>query len=109
MALAVLTLVGRLGYEQSAARAATFHFMAIGQLLMTYPSRVSATRPLPNRALHVAVAFGIVLQVLVAGVPGVSAVFGDVTLPLALWTLVFGGAGLSWALSAGLARWLWRA
>src|SRR5688500_10463542 len=52
LALGVLGLVPRLGYDQDVARATAFHFMAVGQLLMTYPSRHTTTRPLANMYLH---------------------------------------------------------
>ena len=48
LALAVLGLVPRLGYELEVARAVAFHFMAVGQLLLTYPSRHTWIRPLQN-------------------------------------------------------------
>lgn len=48
LALSVLGLVPRLGYELEVARATAFHFMAVGQLLLTYPSRHTCTRPLHN-------------------------------------------------------------
>ena len=69
MALAVLGLVPRLGYDLDIARAVTFHFMAIGQLLLTYPSRHTWTRPLSNPYLHVAVVIGISLQIGAASLP----------------------------------------
>ena len=52
LALGLLGLVPRLGYDLDAARATAFHFMAIGQLLFTYPARHTWTHPLPNRYLH---------------------------------------------------------
>ena len=58
LALGLLGLVPRLGFETDVARVVTFHFMAIGQLLLTYPSRHTWVNPLPNAYLHAAVAGG---------------------------------------------------
>jgi hypothetical protein len=48
LSLAILGIVPWLGYTMTEARAAAFHFMAIGQLLLTYPARRSRTEPLTN-------------------------------------------------------------
>ena len=45
---------------------------AIGQLLLTYPSRRTQTRPEANRYLHAAVLSGIVIQVSAATLPFTS-------------------------------------
>ena len=60
LALGVLGLVPALGYSLEIGRAAAFHFMAVGQLLMTYPSRHTWIRPVQNPLLHAAVLAGIV-------------------------------------------------
>ena len=54
-----LALVPRFGYSLEEARAVTFHFMALGQLALTYPSRHTSAHPLPNPYLHAAVAGGV--------------------------------------------------
>ena len=66
LALGLLGLVSWLGYGLETSRAAAFHFMAIGQLFLTYPSRHTWTYPLPNRYLHVAVALGIAIRAMAA-------------------------------------------
>jgi Ca2+-transporting ATPase len=108
LALAVLGLVPRLGYELEVARAAAFHFMALGQLLLTYPSRHTGTRPLQNPVLHVAVVAGIGIQVTVAIWPFAGDLLGNVTLPGELWGLVVGGALLAWSLAEAISRVVWR-
>ncbi|MGE0361253.1 MAG: cation-translocating P-type ATPase [Vicinamibacterales bacterium] len=108
LALAILGLVPRLGYEPDVARAAAFHFMAIGQLLLTYPSRHTWTRPLANPYLHAAVAIGIALQVAASAVPAVAGLLGQAWLPPALWPLVVVASLLSWALAEAVARAVWR-
>ena len=108
LALAVLGLVPRLGYPLETARAATFHFMAIGQLLLTYPSRHTWTNPLPNPYLHAAVAGGIGLQLAAGFLPGTAALLGRADLPLPLWGLVFALAALAWGVAEAWARVIWR-
>jgi P-type Ca2+ transporter type 2C len=108
LALTVLGLVPRLGYELGTARATAFHFMAIGQLLLTYPARHTWMRPLPNMLLHVAVGAGILVQIAAAAVPFVADLLGQAHIPIELWALVFGMALLAWALSEAIAQVAWR-
>jgi Ca2+-transporting ATPase len=108
LALGMLGLVPMFGYGLDASRAATFHFMAIGQLLLTYPARHTWMRPLPNRYLHAAVVGGVAIQVAAATLPKVSNMLGHAALPIDLWALVFGAAVLAWGLSEAIARLVWR-
>jgi Ca2+-transporting ATPase len=108
LALTILGLVPRLGYELETARATTFHFMAVGQLLLTYPARHTWTQPLPNPYLHAAVLGGIGIQVASGAIPAVAALLGRADLPLPLWGLVFGTAALTWAVAEGWARTVWK-
>ncbi|MGE0462889.1 MAG: cation-translocating P-type ATPase [Vicinamibacterales bacterium] len=107
LALGLLGLVPRLGYEPEIARAVTFHFMAIGQLMLTYPSRHTRIAPLPNAYLHLAVVGGIAIQMAAAVWPVTAVLFGA-SLDLPLWGLVFGAALLSWALAESWSRIVWR-
>ena len=59
LALGVLGLLPLFGYSLDVTRAAAFHFMAVGQLFLTYPSRHTWMRPLPNTYLHAAVIAGV--------------------------------------------------
>jgi Ca2+-transporting ATPase len=108
LAMALLGLVPWLGYGLEASRATAFHFMAVGQLLLTYPSRHTWTRPLPNRYLHAAVIGGILVQLAAGLLPGVSELLGHAQLPPLLWGLVLAASGLSWAIAEGWARLVWR-
>jgi Ca2+-transporting ATPase len=108
LALGVLGLVPQLGYTLDVARAAAFHFMAIGQLLLTYPSRQTWTRPLPNIYLHVAVIVGIGVQFAAAWIPFSARLLGNASIPIEIWSLVFGAAFLAWGLAQALSRFLWR-
>ena len=87
LALGVLGLVPWLGYDLDVARAVAFHFMAIGQLLLTYPSRHTWMRPLPNRYLHAAVIAGIGIQFAAAWWPLSASFLGNAGIPLELWGL----------------------
>src|SRR5688572_203765 len=80
-ALALLGALPAFGYSLEVTRAAAFHFMAIGQLFLTYPSRHTATRPLSNGYLHAAVLGGIGIQFLAASLPFVSNVLGRAAIP----------------------------
>jgi hypothetical protein len=82
--------------------------MAVGQLVLTYPSRHTWTRPLPNRYLHAAVAAGILIQIAASWLPFTAALLGDAGLPLELWALVFAAAGASWSLAELSSRVVWR-
>jgi P-type Ca2+ transporter type 2C len=108
LALALLGTLPRIGYDLESTRAAASHFMAIGQLFLTYPSRHTWLRPLTNRYLHGAVLGGIGVQLVAASVPTVSRLLGSAAIPLELWTVVFGGAFLSWGLAEVATRVIWR-
>jgi Ca2+-transporting ATPase len=82
--------------------------MAIGQLLLTYPSRHTATRPLANPYLHAAVVLGMAVQVAAAMLPWTASLLGNARLPIELWVLVFGGAVLAWAFAEAISRLVWR-
>jgi Ca2+-transporting ATPase len=108
LALAVLGLVPRLGYDLEVARASAFHFMAVGQLLLTYPSRHTLTFPLPNMYLHAAVMAGIGIQFGAAWLPASAELLGNARIPIELWAVVFGGALLAWATAEAVAQLSWR-
>jgi P-type Ca2+ transporter type 2C len=108
LALVVLGLVPWLGYSLDVGRAVTFHFMAVGQLFLTYPSRHTWMRPLPNPYLHAAVLSGIAVQIGAASLPLTSELLGRAAIPVELWSVVFGGALLAWGLAEVCARLAWR-
>ena len=108
LALGILGLVPWFGYSLGEARAATFHLMAIGQLLLTYPARHTWMHPLPNAYLLAAVVAGIVLQVAAALLPAVSRLLGHAAIPIELWGAVFACALLAWGLAEAIARMAWR-
>jgi Ca2+-transporting ATPase len=106
-----LTLLGVLpivGYNLEVTRAATFHFMAVGQLFLTYPSRHTWMRPETNVYLHAAVLTGIAIQFAAASLPFASNLLGNAAIPLELWAVVFGAAFVSWGLAEAIARGVWR-
>jgi Ca2+-transporting ATPase len=108
LALAILGVVPRLGYDLDVARATTFHFMAVGQLLLTYPARHTWLKPLPNMYLHLAVVGGIAVQLLASLVPVISDLLGGAGLPLELWGVVGATALLAWGLAELISRIAWR-
>jgi Ca2+-transporting ATPase len=108
LALIVLGTLPHFGYSLEVTRAATFHFMAIGQLFLTYPSRHTAMRPLSNKYLHAAVLGGIGIQFLAASLPFVSNLLGQAAIPPELWTVVFVMAFVSWGLAELMSRLVWR-
>jgi Ca2+-transporting ATPase len=107
-ALAMLGALPRLGYDLETTRAAAFHLMAIGQLLLTFPSRHSRVQALPNGYLYAAVAGGITLQLATGALPWTSTLLGHVALPSELWAVVAGAAVVNLGAATALARWLWR-
>jgi Ca2+-transporting ATPase len=108
IALGVLGLLPLVGYTLDVTRAAAFHLMAIGQLFLTYASRHTRLRPLPNRYLHAAVVAGVGIQVAAASLPLTSSLLGNAAIPVELWGVVFGGALVAWGLAEGCARFVWR-
>jgi Ca2+-transporting ATPase len=108
LALAVLGVVPTFGYSLEVTRAVAFHFMAIGQLFLTYPSRHTWMRPLANPYLHAAVAGGVAIQFAAAYIPVVSNMLGNAVIPVELWGVVFGGAFAAWGLSEMIAQYVWR-
>ena len=107
LALTVLGVLPLFGYSLDVTRAAAFHFMAIGQLLLVYPCRHTWMRPLSNWYLHFAVVAGAALQIVAASVPFTATLLGNVTIPLELWALVLLGALAAWALAEGCSRLVW--
>jgi Ca2+-transporting ATPase len=108
LGLIVLGAVPRLGYDLEVARATAFHFMAMGQLLLTYPSRHTAVLPLANPYLHAAVMAGMGIQIAAATTPFTAGLLGNARLPIELWALVAAGAVLAWLLAETIARVVWR-
>jgi Ca2+-transporting ATPase len=108
LALAVLGIIPIFGYSLEVTRAVAFHFMAIGQLFLTYPSRHTWMRPLANPYLHVAVVGGVAIQFAAASLPVVSNMLGNAAIPVELWPVVLVSAGIVWALSEVIAKFVWR-
>jgi Ca2+-transporting ATPase len=108
LALGLLGVLPLFGYGLDVTRAAAFHFMAIGQLFLTYPSRHTWMRPMTNMYLHAAVAAGIVVQIAAAALPFLSDLLGHAAIPVELWTVVLAAAFLSWGLAEAVARLIWR-
>jgi hypothetical protein len=82
--------------------------MAIGQLLLAFPSRHSRLLAAPNAYLYAAVGGGIGLQVAISMVPWAAALLGHVALPGELWLVVAACAVANLGAASALSRWLWR-
>lgn len=108
LALGVLGVLPLFGYSLDVTRAAAFHFMAVGQLFLTYPSRHTWMRPLPNAYLHAAVIAGVTIQFAAASLPFTSELLGNAAIPVELWGVVLGGALLAWGLAEGCSQLAWR-
>ena len=107
IALGLLALVPWFGHSLDAARATTFHFMAVGQLLLTYPARHTWLSPLPNIYLHLAVIGGIAVQVAASFVPLASELLGGAHISVELWSVVGAAALLAWGLAEVISRTAW--
>jgi Ca2+-transporting ATPase len=108
LALVLLGVLPLAGYSLDATRAAAFHFMAIGQLFMTYPARHTALKPLRNPHLHAAVAASIAIQIAATWVPVTATLLGGAAIPLELWVVVFGSALVMWRLAETFSWLAWR-
>jgi P-type Ca2+ transporter type 2C len=104
LALSVLGVLPLLGYSLDVTRAAAFHFMAVGQLFLVYPSRHTWMRPLSNPYLHSAVIAGVGIQLAAASLPFTADLLGSAAIPVELWGVVLSGALLAWGLAEACAR-----
>ena len=107
-ALAILGIVPQLGYSLESARSATFHFMAVGQLLFSYPARHTRNIPRRNLWLHGAVAAGVLLQLAVGTSAWAAAALEAPLLEATLWILVFLSAVAAWGVAEVVNRFVWR-
>lgn len=108
LALSLLGALPLFGYSLDLTRAAAFHFMAVGQLFLVYPSRHTWMRPLSNPYLHTAVIAGLGIQLTAASLPFAADLLGGVAIPMELWAVVMLGAWLAWGLAEGSSRFAWR-
>lgn len=107
LALAVLGVLPTLGYNLEVTRTVAFHFMAVGQLFLTYPSRHPWMHPLSNPYLHAAVVGGWAFRSPRRRCRLFSNLLGS-ALPVELWTVVFVAAFGSWGLAELMSRLVWR-
>ncbi|MCC6537123.1 MAG: HAD-IC family P-type ATPase [Bryobacterales bacterium] len=108
IALGILGLAQVVDVGNETARTATFHFMSIGQLFFAYPARHTNVVPLPNKALHAAVAFGVLLQIGVGSLPWTQQLLGLRPLTVMEWGGVLGLALSAWTIAEILNRVMWR-
>jgi Ca2+-transporting ATPase len=108
LALALLGGVSWIEQDAELGRATTFHFMAVGQLLLTYPSRHTWIRPRSNRYLHLAVVAGVAIQVAAASLPFTAAMLGNAAIPARLWAVALAASVAAWGIIELMSRVIWR-
>ena len=103
LGIVLLIALPLVGYGAVATRTMLFLYESVGKLVSVYPARWVARRRRINFALHGAVAFGVLVQVLTIVIPGLRTFLGleviDTRLVLVLAVAVFA----TWA-AAALAR-----
>ncbi len=90
-----------------ATRTATFLFLAAGQLLFAYPARHTDLRPSPNMLVHLAVAAGFAVQVLVLAVPWLMQAFDAVPLTMTSWLWVGVSIVVTWGFAELFSGMIW--
>jgi len=108
LGLGLLGLVPRLGYGLGDARTVAFHFLAIAQFFLAYPSRHTHLRPLSNPVLHLVVWGGVGLQILIGSLSPTTRALGLTQLPLELWGLILSAGLFSLASAKIIGALLWR-
>ncbi len=108
LALALLWLLPLWGEDHTTTRTAVFVFLAAGQLLLAYPSRMAGQRPLANKALHFAVVGGILLQLLVVYLAPLAIALETVELAPSVWLLVLASMTIAWGVAQTVASRVWR-
>ena len=93
---ALLVAMPLIGFSLLQTQTAIFLHATIGQLFYAYPARRINAPPQFNRALHLSVILGIVLQMLTVLLPGLRTLLGLEPLTLELFTLVAAAVLLTW-------------
>lgn len=101
----LLLLLPRAGVSLLETRTAVFVYTAVGQLVLAYAARRIGSRPERNRALHLAVAAGVLLQLAATGLPAMRSLLGLVPLAAERWLVLMLALALTWTGAEGLRRW----
>ncbi|HJZ82664.1 MAG TPA: HAD-IC family P-type ATPase [Pyrinomonadaceae bacterium] len=101
---ALLAGLPQYGYGLSKTRTLLFLYMTIGQLVFAYPARRINGRPTTNIALHLAVLFGVGLQLMTVRIPALRALLGLERVNLADLLWVGGAVGVSWGVAEAYSR-----
>ena len=104
---ALLLVMPRMGFTLAQTRTAVFLHISIGQLFYSYPARrnvVSGMPPRFNGVLHMAVVFGVSLQLLTVMLPWLRPLLGLEPLTLKLLVLVMTSVLLAWGVAEAYAR-----
>lgn len=97
IALCLLWVLPRFGFDYNATRSAVFHFMALSQLLLVFSARQVHIRPERNLLLIACSSLGVLVQVLVGTQPWAALALGAVPIPFDGWIVVFSAALLVWS------------
>lgn len=73
---ALLFILPLFGYGVTVVRTAVFLFESLAQIVFAYPSRHISAVPRLNPALHLAVGFGVIIQILTISVPFLRELLG---------------------------------
>jgi len=92
------------GYNLNTTRTLLFLYMTIGQLVFAYPARRITGPPTSNTALHFAVVFGVVLQLLTITVPLLRTLLGLELMDPSALLWVAGAVLLSWGVADSYSR-----
>ncbi|MBL8190443.1 MAG: cation-translocating P-type ATPase [Acidobacteria bacterium] len=103
----LLVLLPLYGFSLALTRTAIFLYESIAQLAFAYPSRRVSVSPLPNAWLHLAVLFGVGLQVLTIALPSLRLLLGLEITPLSLLLWMAGGVFISWLIAEIFSRVAW--
>jgi Ca2+-transporting ATPase len=100
----LLIVLPRQGYSLTATRAVVFSYSVVAQLICAYPARRIVNAPRFNIALHLAVAFGIGLQLLAIFWPTLRTLLGVERTSLFAFLWVTMAVLLSWGAAEAYSR-----
>ncbi len=95
----LLVILPLFGYSAAVIRTAVFLFESIAQLFFAYPARHITVMPRLNPALHLAVGFGVVLQILTIFVPFLRELLGLTMLEAQVLLIVTGVIFVTWVIA----------
>lgn len=104
VSLTLLAFLPYFGLEPLAARSAVFLYAALAQLLLVYPARRMGSKPLTNLFVHLAVALGVVLQLVAIGLAPLRQLLDLVALKPPLVLVMAALVLVSWLVGEAVGR-----